>query len=70
MIRVKSITAYQRNSVEVSLFADTKAEVGTTPLENIEGFPKDISKIAMGSSVLTASGDLAFMKSDGTWNWI
>jgi hypothetical protein len=27
-------------------------------------------ELAMGSSVITADGDLAFLKSDGTWNWI
>ena len=52
-------------TAEVSLFADTKAEVATA---EIVGLP-DGYEIAMGSSVLTASGELAFMKSDGSWSW-
>ena len=54
------------NSYKVSLFADTKGEV--TPNATIEGLPENAT-IEMGSSVITASGELAFMKSDGTWNW-
>lgn len=26
--------------------------------------------LATGSSCITATGDLAFLKSDGTWNWV
>ena len=68
MIKVKSIRTYLNNQVDVSLFSDTKAEVRTTPLSDIEGFPQGCI-IAMGSSILTAEGELAFMKSDGQWQW-
>ena len=54
------------NSYKVSLFADTKAEVGVSP---IVGLPENAT-IEIGSTVMTASGELAFMKSDGTWNWV
>lgn len=53
------------NVYKISAFADTKTEVGTS---KIEGLP-DGARIYIGSSLLTANGELAFMKSDGTWNW-
>lgn len=51
-----------------TFFADTKEEVtdamtGTVGL--LDGFT-----IQQGSSVITADGEFAFRKSDGTWNWI
>ena len=52
---------------KVSLFADTKSEMSGTPA--ILGLPVG-ALIAASSTVLTASGELAFMKSDGTWNWV
>ena len=71
MIKVDTITNTDNvaDTYKVALFADTKAEVATTPLSEIVGFPKD-GLIEMGSSVITASGEFAFMKSDGSWNWI
>lgn len=54
------------NVYSIEAFADTKAEVGTS---RIEGLPNG-ARIHIGSSILTASGELAFMKSDGTWNWV
>ena len=51
----------------VELFADTKGEV--TPSSVILGLPAGAT-IEAGSSILTASGEVAFMKSDGTWNWV
>lgn len=51
---------------EVSLFADAKADV--TPNMKVQGLPNGYS-IAFGSSVLTASAELGFMKSNGEWNW-
>ena len=67
MIRVEELinTDYDENTYKISAFADTKEEVeGGT----FVGLPEG-AKIEMGSTVLTASGELAFMKSDGTWNW-
>ena len=51
----------------VSLFSDTKSEV--TSSATIEGLPSG-AEIDQGSNVITASGEVAFMKSDGTWNWV
>ena len=68
MIRVTSIKEnHITNTAFVSLFADTKSEV--TSEAEILGLPEGIT-IEQGSSVITASGELAFMKSDGTWNWL
>ena len=68
MVKVTSITLNpQDKTADVSLFSDTKAEV--TSSAEISGLPDGYS-IAQGSSVMTASGELAFMKSDGTWNWV
>lgn len=67
MIKVQSIKINpDDNTALVSLFADTKSEVATG---DISGLPSGYD-ISSGSSVMTASGELAFMKSDGTWNWI
>lgn len=49
------------------LFADSKDEI--TPTMQIVGLP-DGYTMDFGSSVLTADGEVAFLKSDGTWNWI
>ena len=67
MIKVQEIknTDSDSNSYLISAFADTKAEVATG---TFVGLPEG-AEIEMGSTVLTASGELAFMKSDGTWNW-
>ena len=35
----------------------------------IVGFPADAT-IDAGSSIITADGDIALCKSDGTWNWL
>ena len=69
MIKVKSIeeTNTITKEVGVSLFADTKSEV--TSSAEVKGIPQGYT-IAQGSNVITATGDVAFMKSDGTWNWV
>lgn len=65
------VTSSKINSITkeatVSLFSDTKSEV--TSSAEIIGLPDDVT-IAQGSSVITAYGEVAFMKSDGTWNWV
>lgn len=68
MIKVTEIknTDENSNSFMISAFADTKAEVATG---TFIGLPPGAS-IEFGSSVMTASGEMAFMKSDGTWNWV
>ena len=55
------------NSYRISAFADTKAEV--TSDAKFVGLPTGAT-IEIGSDLITASGELAFMKSDGTWNWL
>lgn len=69
MIQVQDIKQTDGNpkSFLISAFADTKDEV-TNDAEFI-GLPEG-AEIEMGSSVMTASGEMAFRKSDGTWNWV
>lgn len=66
-VKVQRLVEYeQNNEIEVLLFADTKGEV--SPNMQIDGIPKG-KVISYGSSLITADGDLAFLKSDGTWNF-
>lgn len=69
MIKVTSLTNTDtdENTFKISAFADTKVEV--TPSAEFVGLPSGAS-IEMGSSLITAAGELAFMKSDGNWNWV
>lgn len=69
MVKVKGNISLNPNTkeAEVSLFSDTKNEV-TSQME-VPDIPEGYT-IAAGSSVLTADGDMAFMKSDGNWNWL
>lgn len=55
------------NTAKASLFADTKSEV--TSEATIEGLP-DGYALSIGSSVMTAAAEIAFLKSDGTWSWV
>ena len=68
MIRVTELrnTDTDPNTFRISAFSDTKAEVASG---TFIGLPTNAT-IEMGSSVITADGDVAFMKSDGTWNWV
>lgn len=52
---------------QIQAFADTKEEV--VPGCQIHNLPADVV-IQPGSSIVTADGDVAFYKSDGTWNWV
>ena len=69
MIRVQSMTNTDsdENTFKISAFADTKSEV--TSSAEFVGLPEGAT-IEMGSTVMTAAGELAFMKSNGTWNWV
>jgi hypothetical protein len=49
----------------VSLFADEQSDVTSEAISEAVGM-----EVQPGSSVITADGDIAFMKSDGTWNWL
>lgn len=66
-VKVMERTNGQPTKAIVSAFADTKTEV-TSEIE-IEGVPDGCALVA-GSSMLTANGDVALMKSTGEWNWI
>lgn len=67
MIRVQSIELNPgKMEADVFLMADTKSEV--TDGATIEGFPQGY-KISFGSKCMTTSKELAFMGSDGEWNW-
>lgn len=68
MVRVTEPPIYNENlmTAKVSLFADDKSDV-TANMKIIglkEGYDLEFS-----SSILTAKGELAFLKSDGTWQW-
>ena len=67
-VKVQSLIEYEQNDeIEVLLFADTKEEVSDDM--EIDGIPKG-KVISYGSSLITADGDIAFLKSDGTWNFV
>lgn len=69
MIRCKDYSLNADGTADVSLFADTREEVLDDMSDvEVQGLPAG-TKIAMGSSVLTSGGELAFRKSDDTWNW-
>lgn len=69
MVRVASITTNDADmTAKVSLEADSRSEMTNISTDDIIGFPKGYT-IDFMSDVFTSSGELAFMKSDGTWNW-
>lgn len=51
---------------QIQAFADNKAEV--VPGAEFVGMPD--GDMQHGSSVVTASGEVGFLKSDGTWSWV
>ena len=71
MIKVEELknTDAKPTSYLISAFADTKAEVQSASFSDYVGLPTDATEIEMGSDVMTASGELAFMQSNGTWKW-
>ncbi len=68
MVKVIKVISVDREAKEaqVDLFADTRTEI-TDEME-IQGMLMGFSP-GFGSSVLTANGEIGFLKSDGTWNW-
>ena len=66
ILEMKNNNLYGRSYL-IHAFADTKEEV--TDDAEFVGLPSDAG-IDMGSSIITASGDFAYRKSDGSWNWI
>ena len=67
MIRVTSITHPIDGEAIITAFADAKTDV--TQGATFIGLPENTT-ITFGSSIITADGDVAFLKSNGTWNWI
>lgn len=67
MIKLTDMKAELDGKAVISAFADDKSDV--TDGMTIDGLPADIEP-TFGSSIITASGDIAFLKSDGTWNWV
>ena len=69
MIKVTDLknTDDNLNSYQIEAFADTKEEV--TDGATFVGLPEGAT-IEMGSSIITANLEIAFKKSDGTWNWV
>lgn len=53
------------NEILAVLFADTKAEVGTSSISNLPAG----KFLAAGSKVQVADGTRGSLKSDGTWQW-
>lgn len=49
-----------------TLFADTKEEVGSAA---IVGLPQGVEPDT-GSCVITAAGDIGFLKSTGSWQFV
>lgn len=68
MVKLLDPPKYGNNtkSALVSLFADTKQEVQDGMV--IEGLDSSVT-LEAGSSVITASKQVAFLKSDGQWQW-
>lgn len=58
--------AFPSKLFQAQLFADAKEDVtvGMTIIGKPDG------EMAPGSSVMTAKGEVAFLKSDGTWSWV
>lgn len=74
MVRVDNIETSFGNVQKVNLFADSKSEISDVDMNTgqtsmvIVGLDPKV-KLTMGSMVITADGDAAFLKSDGTWRW-
>ena len=72
MIKVNEWKNSDKNptTYKISAFADTKAEVQSASFADYIGLPSDATAFEMESDIMTAAGEFAFMKSDGTWNWL
>ena len=66
MVKVVSIKREQDKAIIVA-FADSKSDV-TSGME-VVGLPAN-TEITYPSVIYTADADVAFLKSDGTWNWV
>lgn len=69
MVKVADISLDTTNKkAKVDLESDTRTEISGLSTDDIVGFPKGYT-IDFMSTVFTSAGELAFMQSDGTWNW-
>ena len=69
MVRLKEWTqpqTFAKRMYQCQLFADAKEDV--TAGMDVIGMPD--GDMAPGSSVITAKGEVAFLKSDGSWIWV
>jgi hypothetical protein len=56
-----------QNLITADLFADTRTEANTTT--DVKGLSTN-DVLQAGSTIFTATGDLAILNSDGVWNWL
>lgn len=67
MVQLSQGSKYGDGLIIGQLFADSQDDI--KPDMEIINMPEGY-ELAFGSSVLTAEGDVAYLKSDKTWNWI
>lgn len=67
MIKVLDFNPNLTPKTVCTLFADTKEEV--TGTLTIVGLPDGVTPDT-GSSLITSTGDVALLDSEGTWHWI
>lgn len=72
MIKVEEYknTDGDSHSYKISASADTKAEVEVATLADYIGLPSDAKRLELMSDIMTTEGHMAFMRSDGNWNWV
>lgn len=67
MIKVLAFNPNLTDKTVCTLFADTKEEV--TGTLTIVGLPSGVEPDT-GSALITAAGDVAFLKSTGSWQFV
>jgi len=67
MIKVTEWSKKGQNLYHIDAMADTKEEVDNG--DPFIGLP-DNYNLEIGSTVMTVDGDIAFLTSDGRWNWV
>jgi hypothetical protein len=56
-----------QNLITADLFADTRVEA--SDVTDVKGL-STTDVLQAGSTIFTATGDLAILNSDGVWNWL
>ena len=69
MIKFMNMMAFDADVAVVWIHAETKAEVDTNGDDYIPGMPAGRT-IGFGSYATTCAGDIGFIKTDGTWEWV